>query len=334
MKNKFTNSQKNAILGMFFVGTPIQHIADEMDCTRRSIYLWVNRFLETNDILRKKGTGIKRKTTPQEDTQILQLVDENPFISLSQIKTKLNLITCRYTISKRLKEAGLKSYSAREKSFLNDDKKVLRLEFCLKHKDWTNDQWKNVFFSDETLIQMGPNIKKRVWRKRGEAFEKKFISTVERRPPYKIQVWGCISGHSGLGIIHRVDGNMNQDIYSHIIENVMLPYAQSTNKDFIFQHDQSSIHMSSHVKQTLERLQIKMLKWPVKGADLNPIENVWALLKAKIDYASAPNANELWKQIQITWKKISETNLHAKLSDSMVTRIQNCINVNGDWTKY
>jgi hypothetical protein len=54
---------------------------------------------------------------------------------------------------------------------LNEENKKLRLKWCLEHKDWTLEDWKNVIWTDETSVQLSSvRGKRRIWRKAGEAY--------------------------------------------------------------------------------------------------------------------------------------------------------------------
>ena len=49
-----------------------------------------------------------------------------------------------------------------------------------------------------------------------------------------------------------------------------------------FMHDGALCHRSKVVKSFLEHKSIQMLKRPENSAGLNPIENVWSLMKNKV----------------------------------------------------
>lgn len=61
----------------------------------------------------------------------------------------------------------------------------------------------------------------------------------------------------------------------------------SANKGAIFQHDNAPIHTTYIVRDTRAELAIEIIEWPRYSPDLNPIENLWVLLKAAI-YKSRP----------------------------------------------
>ncbi len=77
-----------------------------------------------------------------------------------------------------LRENGYGVFKRTVKPGLNDAQKKARLEWCLKYKDWTIEDWKNVIFTDETSVQKGERGRKRVWRKKDETFH---IHVIRRR---------------------------------------------------------------------------------------------------------------------------------------------------------
>ncbi|KAJ5718913.1 uncharacterized protein N7483_009995 [Penicillium malachiteum] len=47
-------------------------------------------------------------------------------------------------------------------------------------------------------------------------------------------------------------------------------------------HDNAPTHTAHVVRDALEEMNIEVMEWPPHSPDLNPIENLWALLKAAI----------------------------------------------------
>ena len=82
--------------------------------------------------------------------------------------------------------------------------------------------------------------------------------------------------------------------------------------------------------------------WPPYSPDLNPIENLWALLKAAIyerypKLESAPDTVETLRQLievaKECWRELSE-NILCNLSDTMPHRVQAVLRSGGWYTKY
>ena len=65
-----------------------------------------------------------------------------------QIEHGVNASTS--TIQRRLREAGLNGRKARSTPHLTARHKKAHLEFARVHKDWTAEQWPELFFSDES----------------------------------------------------------------------------------------------------------------------------------------------------------------------------------------
>lgn len=75
------------------------------------------------------------------------------------------------TIHRSLRAQGFKSVKPTRKPGLTPRMRQERLNWALKHKDWTLDQWKDVIWTDETSVVMG--VRRggvRIWRQSSEKF--------------------------------------------------------------------------------------------------------------------------------------------------------------------
>ena len=110
----------------------------------------------------------------------------------------------------------------------------------------------------------------------------------------------------------------------------------------IFMHDNAPIHTAHIIRDCLQENRIHVMDWPPYSPDLNPIENLWALLKAEI-YRSYPeliglsntqaSLDLLIRCAIATWEDQSEQMLTVLL-DSMVHRVNAVLKANGWYTKY
>lgn len=114
------------------------------------------------------------------------------------------------TVWRVLKKAGYKKTKPTRKPGLTKKMRKERLEWCLQHKDWTLEDWKNVIWSDETaVVLLHRRGGYRIWRKADEAFVKSCIR--ERWKGYsEFMFWGCFT-YDKIGPCHCWTPETNQE---------------------------------------------------------------------------------------------------------------------------
>ena len=80
---------------------------------------------------------------------------------------------------------------------------------------------------------------------------------------------------------------------------------------------------------------IRTLRWPARSPDLNPIENVWSLLKRGVRRSIRPgdDLSRLEALLRQEWERLSQAVIN-RLIESMSSRIRQVIELSGDVTKY
>jgi hypothetical protein len=104
-------------------------------------------------------------------------------------------------------------------------------------------------------------------------------------------------------------------------------------KDCIFQHDNDPKHTAKLNKEYLKKYIVPTLDWPSQSPDLNPIENLWAILEHRARDRAPRNEDHLFEILQEAWQALDAETL-TKLADSMPERIQAVIERAGMPTKY
>ena len=57
-----------------------------------------------------------------------------------------------HTITKLLKQSGLRLYIKAKKPFLSPKNYMKKLDFVQKYESWMVEDWEQVFFSDKTMV--------------------------------------------------------------------------------------------------------------------------------------------------------------------------------------
>lgn len=152
-------------------------------------------------------------------------------------------------------------------------------------------------------------------------------------------MWGAIS-YAGLGPLYRIPGRLTAEGYKEICDNVLLPYAVNgpfPDGCFYFQHDGCPVHTAAVVQENLTNSGIAQLEWPSRSPDLNIIENVWGIMKAKLARLQLGRCDQeaLWEAVNAEWNRIREdTTLVESLYESLPRRIAEAKKRAGGAIKY
>ncbi len=147
--------------------------------------------------------------------------------------------------------------------------------------------------------------------------------------PQSVMVWVSMSS-AGVGPLCFLRSKVNTAVYQEVLEQFMLPAADKLygDADFIFQQDLAPAHSAKATSTWFKDHGIPVLNWPANSPDLNPIENLWCIVKRKMRYARPNNAEELKAAIRATWALITPEQCH-RLIDSMPRRIAAVIQAKG-----
>ncbi len=305
-----TVAQKTIIETFHKEGEPQTFIAKEAGCSQSAVSKHVNRKLEGKS--GRKKCGRKICTTNRENRSLVRIVKQNRFKNLGELHkewTEAGVKASRATTHRHVKEFG---YSCRQR----------HLTWAKEKKNWTVAQWSKVLFSDESkfCISFG-NQGPRVWRKGGEALSPSCLKSSVKFPQ-SVMIWGAMSS-AGVGPLCFLKTNVTAPIYQEILEHSMLPSADQLFKDadFIFQQDLAPAHTAKGTKTWLNDHGVGVLDCSANSPDVNPIENLWGIVKRKMRNKRPKYADVLKATVKETWASIPSQQCH-KLITSMPRRIE------------
>jgi transposase len=130
---------------------------------QRGYDLVVNKKLFLAYVTDAPRSGRPKKATLEVQEQVAKVVTKNSAtrqLTTQQIANTVSNSIESCSISARtvwniLKSLGYSSFKPSYKPDLTKETKALRLAWCLEHKNWTLEDWKNVIWSAETSVTMG-----------------------------------------------------------------------------------------------------------------------------------------------------------------------------------
>jgi hypothetical protein len=346
------------ILGLAKALLPQRQIATLMKCSKTAIQNILATYLFETFQGRNPRRDYKRKTTEREDRYIERAVKQNPFVPLRDITNIISLPVSERTVRRRRSEAGLDSFIAAQKPGLRAENVNKRLEWAMRYKNWTVEDWKRVIWSDESSIWIGVNPRRQwVIRPHGERLNRKYVKKTFKSAQVKVMVWACFTGERLGPLIVCEEGGIGAVEYEEIlydglfslIDDLLEPPEDpntirvADENTFLFMQDNAPCHKATEVLEFLEESNIPVMEWPPQSPDLNPIENLWVSFKAAfhkrfIEMFNHPSKSlearyRYGEVLQDVWYNQGMELVEAVVK-SMPQRCQAVIEAQGGWTKY
>lgn len=313
----------------------------------RTVYNIISRAEKENRLELHSSQGRPAKLSRRDCSHILRNIENKPQSSLRELATdlkiNLNKTVCPETVRKVLNFHKYSAHVARKKPLLSAMNIEKRLSFAISNLNNPPEYWNDVIFCDETKIMLyyndGPGT---VWRKPKTALQAKNIVPTVKFGKLSVMVWGCISS-KGVGELRIFSEIMNKEFYLDILKKELTRSAhnfgfvcpENTRKlKYKLYQDNDPKHKSLLCRTWLLYNCSKVIDTPAQSPDLNPIENLWALLKKKVAKREPRSKNDLVRFINEEWRKLPEYYDINALVSSMSRRLRGVMDANGGHTKY
>ena len=325
--HQYTNKSKNEISRIVGV-------------SRRSVGRIIKNFkvsenLESN---RKGRCGRKTKAGPETMQMLVSESEVHPRSTSTELRNyveSLGVQVSSRTVRRYLLKSGRNARRPIKKQLLTEKMKQKRLAWAEIYKEWTKEDWRRVLFSDESNFQVQGQRSQYVRRSKNEEIREEHMNQFVKQPE-KRMFWGSFS-YNGVGSLHPIKGTMNAGQYIQVINNKIQTDMENAfpNSEGIFQHDLAPCHRAKKCTKLFSEKNICVLDWPGNSTDLNPMENLWAIVKLEARKKDCTTMDKMTQAVIDIWFSDPKMKQHcATLVDSMPERVNQVIQKRGGHIKY
>ena len=344
----------------------IKLVSKNLKVRKGTCKLWIKRFLATGNVDDKVGRGRKPLLSDRVAEHALDVLVSNDHKGPDDVaktlvkKKKVRVVVHRCTLQRAARKAakrrGKKLVAFRGKpkgKHLGAPTVKKRLDYC---KKMLNKSYANVLFTDRCKFHFdspGCVVKPVVYGYEGE-----YRSITKPNHPKAFNAYGGFSKH-GTTDLYECAGsygrkseyknkegeesrNITSEEYRVILARDLLLDALKTFRvkghcSFVLLQDNDPTHrVASEVLKKFNKengCHITLIGHPPNSPDLNPIENIWGLVKRRVDMRGCKTFKEFKEAVREEFRNIPPSMLR-KYVYSMHNRMLACQKANGQRTKY
>jgi len=317
-----------AVIFWYQEGLTNAEICRKTGFDRQFVARWISRYNESGSFARvgeATGAGRKRKLSANMEgiveREIRGKTRRSSRVVARELKRREITDVSYTTVQRTAHRMGLRAFKRRKSSRLSETHKRGRLKFAKTNSKKT---WSNVVFTDEHKFKQfkGGNPQHNfIWAKSPSEVPEKEME----RWGLTIDVWAGISSQ-GKTELACYQGTLDAHAYQEILEDMLLQAAQEWFEDetggWELQQDKATCHTAKTTKQWLEQHGVEVVEgWPTKGDDINPIENLWAILDDRLENKKFRTKRGMEKAIRQLWDEV-DSHLLNNLIDSIPDRLR------------
>ena len=208
-------------------------------------------------------SGRPVKVTERTKRQLIKTATKskaNRLKTYRQLRDEAGLSSIGVTsVRAALQDAGYGKYAPNQKPYLNQTQMTTRFEWCSERSRWTEEDLRNILWSDETSVVLSNDTSQKVIRTKSEGWHSDCVM-----PRFKkfaeFMFWGVI----GLGIkgpCHVFRPETNEEKAENLTELIKI----DTEAKNIFQADWESSTPETHPERYTASGRLRKMKWtPLK----------------------------------------------------------------------
>lgn len=271
MKKPYSEDFRLCVIKNYKNGKTKKELLSIFNISVKTLNSWIVRYEETGSVSSKKRTCYRKRKF--SDANLVSYIEKNPDATLEEIAESFSVK--HQSIWQRLKLLGI---TLKKKTFLyqerDEEKRQAFQEIMANIKD------KPIVYIDESGHD--ENIKKEYARaKRG-------TQIMDNRQGKRTKRINVIAGLLNNKIIAPLiyTFSTTADVVHAWLEKCLLPELPKNSAIVL---DNAAFHKSEKIKSLVESHGHSLIFLPTYSPDLNPIENYWAIAKARLKNVSKTN---------------------------------------------
>jgi transposase len=303
-------------------------IARALGVSEGTVRNYLKKWTRGEPVESTRGRGQPRKITSEISSFIGKILQEDSLATARTIASKVQsskgVTVSSSCVSKHLQKLGYRYSKPKQIPLLTKTHKQHRVEWCRR---FANFDWSKVYFSDETYIALHGTSPCQ-WHKKGH---RPTIGKPKYSP--KTLFWGAISMKNRTPLVAE-SSTITSVRYQDMLVKHFLPFSRRTRtRSYFLQQDNAPAHVSKITKAFFKDSKIKTFDWPANSPDLNPIENLWSILKLRVFARKPKDKNDLMKIAKEEWTSISPQ-VVQNVIQSMPKRIRQVLDRKGEKCDY
>lgn len=237
----------------------------------------------------------------------------------SELRTQWGYTVSVATVRRDLRAAGLRALVRPKGPRRRAGDPEARVRFC---RDNLGTPASLLLFTDEKYSDCDDHGMRFEWCAPGEQPSR------QSREQYatKVHIWGAI----GVGVKHLVVLSEDRVTSESYVTNCLASIKGLLVDGRVLVHDGARAHTAKHTTDWLQQHGFAVLEhWPPRSPDLNPIENLWALLAKRVSDRCPLSKDELIVVLRKEWNGIPQR-VVDRFVVSFDSRMRKCIENVGD----
>ena len=322
-EGKTTAAGRDLIVQALAKGLSVSEVARTLGLSRKTVRHWKKCYATTGEVTPKRAGGPRRTARTPMAARSMRAELKKGCPTWNVLRARMaakghNM--SKTTVRQLAKEQGGHSVSVNIKPPLSPETKAKRLTYAKKQVKRPAEGWRRVVFLDEAACSAVTS--RRVIKHKSQSVPTRHVD----KRAAKVHFAGYISAAGKKSKLHVLPPGKTWTATN------LLPIVRSLKRTGVeVVLDGASPHRK--LKRALKNAGAVVLDHPPYSPDLNAIENIWAVVKAKAALKNPNTHDELVKALKDAWAEVSPTEFRA-FAESMKRRMELVVETGGEHTKY